>query len=888
MDQALRLNEFANYFIKDCGYNSENVVKDYKFIYRAKIEIADIVIFGDTDRYDLSTSCIALVKNEYEDKDSELLEKYQILTAPIITFLGSEKARIYDLREPNLKCNKVSYKLLEKYFSDNRTNYAKANLLLSKKLPHFYQYRLFSLEATKKLLVETFENAIFDEMKILPESKHNDIIEAAIYILAACILEDKLWPNESPSQNLKVILEKCKYRYPDYFSSISIEENSPELFRIFNRIRTNLVFTTVTHDLLGHFYEHAILDKSLRQELGIFWTDERLAKYICQSLPFENIPLDQRVVLDGTCGSASLLIAACDRISSLLPAKIKGQDRHNWLTERVIGVEKESISAKIAKLSLLLYSIPYGNNWKIRNLDFQNYLPELEPSIIIANPPFKESPTEEIAVKFVDRYLEILKQGGIMAIILPRSYLENQKCESSRRNLLKKARILEVWYLPEKIFENSQIATAVILLKKNRVEDPLDTNYLTKINEIKQADLKDYFETGNPSLSIFYNARKWLDDPHSRIFFSTLDLVLDSLKFDKRLKNVVNICQGINPRDPEDFSNVKRPADDQGHWGEWLQSARNRALEPYKIDVTRQKENSRYFTRKYIRYPGNHYQKALEVPFDLPKVITNVARNSRNFWRIFGAIDTNGLYLSQRFFIFFNPVPGISLEEVTSVINHPITNAFINKFNRRPYLNISNLEEIPFPSFSKGQHVKISNLVQELTNAKMKADSNWKEKSRLLIYELDNIIYDAFDVSDNLRKLIKKEIENYRRPGEEWTDLDNKEGKPIKYNTIYNEAAWKIAGSIRSINVLEKLMELDLDNFDEYIKIPIPASAPGWALEEGQDIEIEIPFSQRYETNLNECTILKFRILNDGCLTEEEIEKRLALNWNMQGDGINE
>lgn len=888
MNRAIALNEFTNCLFNTCGYTPANAVEDYKFIFRQTIEVADMVIFSDNDRYDVSTSCIALVKDEGEERDYELLEKYKTLTTPIITFLDSEEARIYDLRKPTLKCNKVSYKLLEQHFSMNRVDYAKKNLLLAKKLPHLYQLTLFSLDATKKLLVETFEQAIFDEINKLPIVKQNDdVIEAAIYILAACILEDKLWPKESPSPNVKILLEKCANKYPEYFRDILAKEQSLNVDAIFNRIRSNLVFTTVTHDMLGHFYEHAILDKSLRQELGIYWTNECIAKNICHCLPFENIPLDQRIVLDGTCGSASLLIAACDRLDSLLPVKMKGQDRHNWLTERIIGVEKEKISAKIAKLALLLYSIPYGNKWRIRNVDFQHYEPELEPSIIVANPPFKEMRTEEKAAEFLNRYLDLLKKGGIMAIVLPRSYLENPKCQNSRRKLLQLARILEVWYLPEKVFDNSEIATTVILLKKHTKESSLITNYLTKVNEVTQTDFKNFLETGNPSLTIFYNAKQWIDDPYNRIYFSTLDSVLESVVFKYKLKDVVRIRQGIIPQDSKDFSDIKLPEDDQGHWGRWLQSVSNRALEPYKIEVKKQKGNQ-YFHKVYTRYPGNHYQKAQEVNFSLPKVITNVARNSRGFWRIYGAIDTSGLYVSQRFFIFFNPMPGISLEEITAVINNPITNAFISKYNRRAYLNISNLEEIPFPNFSKRQQARIIDLVQRLMKLKKESIYNWKEEARSITCKLDDIVFDAFGVSESLRVLIKMEAEASTRPGEEWFKYSKKREKRIERKNSFNGPIWKMAGSILSINVFEKSMKLNLEGFDEHIDIPIPASTPGWALEEGQDVEIEIPFSQRYLTNFKECTLIKFRILNDGCLSEEEIEKRFAKNWITVGDNINE
>ena len=69
--------------------------------------------------------------------------------------------------------------------------------------------------------------------------------------------------------------------------------------------------------------------------------------------------------MDGTCGSGSLLLSACKRLEDLASYEKTEFDRHDYLTRMIEGYDIDKFASEVARLSLLLYSLPYGNKWDI-------------------------------------------------------------------------------------------------------------------------------------------------------------------------------------------------------------------------------------------------------------------------------------------------------------------------------------------------------------------------------------------------------------------------------------------------------------------------------------------------------------------------------------------
>ena len=153
--------------------------------------------------------------------------------------------------------------------------------------------------------------------------------------------------------------------------------------------------------------------ENIRREFGIYYTPRILSQEIVSCIPFESIPIDERYVLDGTCGSGSLLLSACKRLEDLASYEKNEFDRHDYLTRMIEGYDIDRFASEVARLSLLLYSLPYGNKWNIHAGDLLRISKSKikEPFVVLGNPPYEEvrgnSQKTQKATAFLDKYLEL-------------------------------------------------------------------------------------------------------------------------------------------------------------------------------------------------------------------------------------------------------------------------------------------------------------------------------------------------------------------------------------------------------------------------------------------------------------------------------------------------
>lgn len=861
-ERALRLVRNA---IVGVGYDEKAIKYNYKFIGEGKeIQTAEMVVFGDARKCDLSTACISVEWNEQIEQSRKIVNKHRYLATPLVILPGPDDTLFYDLRKSDRPSN-VSYDLLEQHFSKNRLSFSKESLLKAKNSPEFIQMVLFAAEATQDSLVRLFEDAIRREQQ--QQSDHPNVItRVAVHILAACIIEDKLF--DQRASNAKVLLHRCAQRFPNYFQGILSNAAREQIAeRIYNAIRPQLTFQALTSQTLGYLYEYAILSQDVRNYFGVHSTSEKLAELIVKNLPFELIPREEMYVLDGTCGSGSLLLAACERMANLLPVRMNKQQQHDWLTKRVIGVEIETLASETARLSLLMYGLPYGNKWKIINTDFFKFEIPKPPTIIVANPPFKESRTDEKAARFVDRYLEILSPGGLMGIILPASFLESRKCKATRLKLLEKARLLEIWHLPENAFRTSSIAATVILLRKLE-QDNSNKDYLVRIIEINKKELEIFQKTGISSKVYHVNVATWFKDNSIQINSSPLEFILSSLNYKRTLGNVAKVSQGIIPGpNCSSFSEIDGVITANGKYVKWLQSPKNGVLEPYGINWQLAKR------RQFILYPGppgSIYRDRKSVPFEERKIIVNAVRNYSSYWRLYGTIDEEGFFVSQSFFVIYNST--IPLEQIVAVLNSPLASLFINKLNRRSYIQKSNLLRIPIPVFTTKQEKVLEQLVKQTLSLKRDQPLGWDSKVRDLVKRIDDIVFDAFNLSENSRRTVIEYFKNKKRPGSEW--INQTSCNVLCKPESLVKKTWKVFGIITAIDINRGTVSLSLDEYKGPQSIPIPPQLPGWGLEPGCTFEAEIPFDQRYEQDLSRIQFLSFRLIDYNYLSDQELSLR--------------
>lgn len=276
---------------------------------------------------------------------------------------------------------------------------------------------------------------------------------------------------------------------------------------------------------MGEFFER-LLNTSVKQESGQFFTPIPIAKFICDSLPIEKIVADKLArkdpkflpyLFDYAAGSGHFLTEGMERIDAVLQtvdiSKLdrtqKGnfkawQENYLWAKEFVYGVEKDYRLAKTAKVSCFLNGDGEANLIRGDGLDsfvhsdeYQGLLKKAPEStgqdnqvfdVVAANPPYSveqckmtikggdESFTlwsrftdksNDIECLFAERTKQVLRDGGVAGVIFPVSILTNSGIEQDTRDiLLKHFDIVGIVILGSMTFMKANVTTATLFMRR--------------------------------------------------------------------------------------------------------------------------------------------------------------------------------------------------------------------------------------------------------------------------------------------------------------------------------------------------------------------------------------------------------------------------------------
>lgn len=700
----------------------------------------DLIAFADVQHFDISTACIAVELKLSKQNHLAILEKLSYAGAPIALFALTNHVEVWPVVSPGSQLpeapQRLSYKQLPNYFRQHKEELSPRSLLNAKQGGRQLSFidvdsslEGFARATTKKTLVKQFTGAIASVPREIRADYPEDITRLAIWVLAARILQDKLgyqhdvYGDFRAVESIVPLLETAQNFFPNYFTGVweHIEQVGTEaLENFYEGLSREFTFRSLTNDMLAYFYENTLVSKEMRENLGVYYTPQKtIAERILRRLPVEDLPLEERTVLDGTCGSGNLLLAAYDRLSNLLPYRWTHDERHEYLVQRIWGIDIDPFACEIARLSLLLYSLPEGNSWNIKSGDvFQDTPQDLfggRPSVIVGNPPFKEPRSVEgkrvqTAALILDRYLEWLKPNGLLGVVVPITLLQNESGRDVRNRLLSNFDVMEVWHLPEGTIPGSSAATAVILARKlSQLRSQVDVR-LTRIEKLGREQIDSQQE-----LSRAYTAPYLISQEH---WFSERQSKMESSPFDHIWDRVSSNLPAIDPHFCGIFNGVipgrqarsthfsKEPIGERSR-KVLYKNTKGDVLKPFQINWANQ-------TTKYIKYPSNELERPRSPEhFELrSKLVMNATRNLNSPWRFYAAIDTQRLIVTENFH-YILPREA-SVEELVAVLNSMVANAWYSSFNYQRDINLTQLKQLPFPYFSEQQSKEILLLVRQI------------------------------------------------------------------------------------------------------------------------------------------------------------------------------
>lgn len=276
---------------------------------------------------------------------------------------------------------------------------------------------------------------------------------------------------------------------------------------------------------MGEFFER-LLNTSVKQESGQFFTPIPIARFICDSLPIEQI-IDDKIaakepnflpyIFDYAAGSGHFLTEGMDRIDEVLKAVDRNalnksqksnltswSNNYLWAKEFVYGIEKDYRLAKTAKVSCFLNGDGEANLIRGDGLDHfersEEYSGILKKSssahgqnnpvfdVVVANPPYSvwqckmtikngdesfslwpklSDKSDDIECLFAERTKQVLRPGGVAGVIFPSSILTNQGIEAAARDLLlKHFDIVAITMLGSMTFMKANVSTATLFMRR--------------------------------------------------------------------------------------------------------------------------------------------------------------------------------------------------------------------------------------------------------------------------------------------------------------------------------------------------------------------------------------------------------------------------------------
>ena len=285
-------------------------------------------------------------------------------------------------------------------------------------------------------------------------------------------------------------------------------KNGTLLRQVINKLNEIDFTSSEERHLFGDIYEQLLRDLQAAGNAGEFYTPRALTRFATQMMD----PKLGESIYDPACGTGGFLACSID----LLKTQIKTADDQKVFQTSVSGIEKKQLPHLLCITNMMLHGIEVpqqirqGNTLK-RPLSSIETLEMVD--VIVTNPPFggneedgveknfpSELQTKETADLFLQYIIEILKDGGRAAVVLPDGTLFGEGVKTKiKKLLLNECNLHTLIRLPNSVFAPyTSIKTNILFFEKGTstkdiwyYEVPLPTG-VKVFNKTKPMKLDDF------------------------------------------------------------------------------------------------------------------------------------------------------------------------------------------------------------------------------------------------------------------------------------------------------------------------------------------------------------------------------------------------------------
>lgn len=243
------------------------------------------------------------------------------------------------------------------------------------------------------------------------------------------------------------------------------------------------------------------LSKEVKKNEGIYFTPNETIEFIINLIKPLFIDYKSINILENSCGSGEFII---NLIKNFTNINIIGIEKNKYIYNKIQHISNEFI--------------------KILNEDFLEFDNDISYDLIIGNPPFCVIEKKIIDknyyqyfdgrpntfIIFLLKSLKLLKKDGIIAYILPKSFLNCIYYNKTRKFIIDNYSIIHLSFAIDRYLETTQETIIFIIQNKKGLND----EYFIKKEEIiilntkdNIKDIKDIYENSTTLSNLNFNAK---------------------------------------------------------------------------------------------------------------------------------------------------------------------------------------------------------------------------------------------------------------------------------------------------------------------------------------------------------------------------------------------
>ena len=769
---------------KRLGYRGEAIKHKYRFNdfagEAACVREAAMAVFTQTPA-SYRSAAFGVAKGDASDA-AEVVGRHRALGAPLFFVIENDDVSVWQVfgQGPARLLQRTALGDLDALFDAHRSVWAPDAIHRAKSIGKFdstYQLDFVDsglLPAIEGQIHHKLDRLLSQALQAIPRPKSAPLDDRRVFrgifrLLAAKILLDrqheasKWWNVDDVGSVLAGIGAYYNLHDDTKFAPAAAAKQMSGAWTL---LRDGVSVANISADDLAYVYENTLVTPETRQAFGTHSTPRQVAEFISARLRLWDPSSSALSVYEPFSGAGVLLVAALRHLREALPTDWSDRKRHEHLVKQLRGSEIDSFACEVATLSLILADYPNTNGWKIDNADLfegDRLKQELKAAqVILCNPPFE--PLTQAEKK---RYPEIAAVGGnkaeavlklaiqsnplALGFVLPRALLHDRAYRWHRTEIERRYGDIELVSLPDKIFAESQVESALLIAR-----EPRDQGIQRlRASEVEDRDRKQFLSLGVPSQTRQIERAMGTGDD-GELWLTRLSALWH------RLRPLATLGDSF-----------------EAHWGlRWLDkgqatAAFNRPAAGRSEGLMHATDHRQFLLgqTQWIDTRPDRLYGAGNLPWNQPKILCNAGRSGRGKWRISAAVDRSGLVASQQFVVLWSSQPSVDLDAIAAVINGPLANAYMSEHSHDRRLRINTLLSLPMPRSLPPQ---VGAMAREYTDKLTSTQNPFIDERGLqdLLNQIDALVLEAYDLPPKMARDLLSEFLGMRRPvahaWEEW------------------------------------------------------------------------------------------------------------------------